>query len=104
MLTFAIGGMEDHVHILFRLPPTLTLAKSVSLLKANSAKWMNERGARFAWQQGYGAFSVSSSNVAVVIRYIDTQEEHHRKKTFEEEFVALLRKHGVQFDPRYVLG
>ena len=104
MLAFAIGGMEDHVHTLFRLPPTLTLAKAVNLLKSNSSTWMNELGPRFAWQEGYGAFSVSSSNVAAVIEYIDTQERHHRNKTFEEEFVALLRKHKVAFDPKYVLG
>ena len=104
MLTFAIGGMEDHVHILFRLPPTLTLVRAVTLVKANTSKWINEKGKRFAWQEGYGAFSVSSSNVSTVVKYIDSQEAHHRKRGFEQEFVGLLKKHGVQFDPKYVLG
>jgi putative transposase len=104
VLAFAVGGMDDHFHILFRLPPTLTLAKAVTTLKSNSSKWMNERVSGFNWQKGYGAFSVSSSNVAVVIKYIDSQEAHHRKWTFEQEFIALLKKHGVPYDPKYVLG
>ena len=104
ILAFAVGGIGDHVHILFRLPPTMTLARAVTLLKSNSSKWLNEKGIRFAWQQGYGAFSVSSSNVSTVIRYIDNQEAHHRKISFEDEFIALLNKHGVKFDPKYVLG
>jgi len=104
MLAFAVGGMEDHVHLLFRLPPTMTMARAVTLLKSNSSKWIRERGTKFAWQQGYGAFSVSSSNVAAVIKYIDTQEAHHRKLTYEQEIIALLKKHGVQFDPKFVLG
>jgi putative transposase len=104
MVCFAVGGMEDHVHTLFRLPPTISLAKAINLLKANSSKWMTERGTRFAWQKGYGAFSVSSSSIPAVIKYIDNQEAHHRKRSFEEEFIALLRKHGVEYDPRYVLG
>jgi REP element-mobilizing transposase RayT len=105
MLTFAIGGMEDHVHALFRLPPTMTLARAVNLLKVNSSKWMNEQqSTRFGWQKGYGAFSVSSSNIAKVVKYIDNQEAHHRKRTFEEEYIALLKMHGVSFDPKYVFG
>ncbi len=104
MLPFAIGGMEDHMHLLFRLPPTITLSKSVSVLKANSSKWMREHGTKFAWQEGYGAFSVSSSNVNGVIKYIHEQELHHRKNTFEQEFIALLKKHGVPYDPKYVFG
>lgn len=104
MIAFAVGGMEDHIHVLFRLPPTMTLAKAVTLLKSNSSKWMRERGTKFAWQEGYGAFSVSSSSLQAVIDYIDTQDEHHKKLSFEQEFVVLLRKHGVKFDPRRVLG
>jgi len=96
-----MGGTENHVHILFHLPPKLALAKAVALLKANSSKWMGER---FSWQEGYGAFSVSSSNLDQVGRYIQNQEAHHRKTTFEDEFRALLRKHGVEFDIEYVLG
>jgi len=104
MLAFAIGGMEDHVHLLFRLPPTITLAHAISVIKANSSKWMREHGARFAWQKGYGAFSVSSSKVSAVIRYIDTQEHHHRRRSYEQEFKALLDKHGVEYDPKLIFG
>jgi putative transposase len=103
MLTFAIGGMPDHIHLLFRLPPRLALVRAVTLIKSNSSKWMNEHGKRFAWQEGYGAFSVSSSNISTVIQYIDGQEAHHRKRSFETEFIALLKKHNVKFDPKYVL-
>ena len=104
MLAFAIGGMEDHVHLLFRLPPTITLAHAISVIKANSSRWMREHGTRFAWQKGYGAFSVSSSNVSAVIRYIDTQEHHHRRRSYEQEFKALLDKRGVEYDPKLVFG
>lgn len=104
LLPFAVGGMENHLHLLFRLPPTITLAHAVTLVKSNSSKWIRERGKKFAWQEGYGAFSVSSSNVAAVIKYIDNQEAHHRKIGFEGEFIALLKKHGVAYDPKYVLG
>ena len=102
MTVFAVAGMADHIHILFRLPPSLSLVRAVTLIKSNSSKWMRETKKTFAWQKGYGAFSVSSSNVSTVIRYIDQQEAHHKKKSFEDEFVALLKKHGVDFDPRYV--
>ena len=103
-LVIANGGMEDHVHLLIQLPPALALAKAVLLLKSNSSKWMNERGTRLSWQEGYGAFSVSASNINAVTRYIENQEMHHRKISYEQEFVALLRKHGIEFDPKYVLG
>jgi putative transposase len=104
ILAFAVGGIDDHIHILFRLPPTITLSRAVALVKSNTSKWIKERGIRFSWQEGYGAFSVSSSNVSAVIKYIHNQEARHRKMTFEQEFIALLKKHGVEFDPRYVLG
>lgn len=96
--------MEDHIHLLFRLPPTMTLANAVTLVKSNTSKWIRQQNKGFAWQEGYGAFAVSSSNVAAVIKYIDTQEAHHRKISFEDEFVALLKKHGIPFDPKYVFG
>jgi putative transposase len=104
LLTFAVGGMEDHMHILFRLPPTMALAEAVALVKSNSSKWLGELGKDFAWQEGYGAFSVSSSKINSVIRYIDNQEEHHRKVSFEDEFITLLNKHGIDYDPKYVFG
>lgn len=96
--------MEDHIHILLQIPPVLTLSKAVATIKANSSRWAGEEGHKFAWQQGYGAFSVSASIIPVVVQYIQNQEEHHKKMDFETEFVALLKKHGVEFDPKYVLG
>jgi REP element-mobilizing transposase RayT len=100
----ANGGSEDHVHLLIQLPPMLSLAKAVSLLRANSSMWMNEHGVRFGWQEGYGAFSVSASNLNAVEPYIANQAKHHRKMSFEDEFVALLKKHGIRFDPKHVFG
>jgi putative transposase len=103
-LVIANGGMEDHVHFLIQLHPMLALSKAIALLKANSSKRMNEHGTRFGWQEGYGAFSVSASNLDAVVRYIQDQERHHRKMTFENEFVGLLNKHGIEFDPQHVFG
>ena len=104
MIAFAVGGIEDHIHVLFRLAPTITLVRAVTLIKSNSSKWMGEQGIKFSWQEGYGAFSVSSSLLATVIKYVDNQEAHHRKFTFEQEYIAMLKKQGVPFDPRHVLG
>ncbi len=104
MISIAIGGAGNHVHILFHLSPKLALAKAVQLLKANSSKWLSDQGINFAWQEGYGAFSVSSSNLDQVARYIRNQEAHHRKFNFEEEFRALLKKHHVDYDPDYIFG
>ncbi len=91
----AIGGTEDHVHLLIALPPKLSLADAVRVVKANSSKWMSENGHWFSWQEGYAAFSVSASNLAAVCEYIRTQEEHHQGRTFEKELEALLLKHGI---------
>lgn len=91
----AIGGTEDHVHVLMTLPPKIAVAHAVRVIKANSSKWMNESGHLFAWQQGYGVFSVSVSNLEAVIDYIARQAEHHRKRSFEDEFREFLRKHGI---------
>jgi REP-associated tyrosine transposase len=104
MIAFAVGGIEDHMHVLFRLAPTITLVRAVTLIKSNSSKWMGEKGIKFAWQEGYGAFSVSSSLLASVIKYVDNQEAHHRKFTFEQEYTAMLKKQGIRFDPRHVFG
>jgi putative transposase len=104
MTALAIGGTENHMHILLCLPPALALAKAVQLIKANSSKWISEQGIQFAWQEGYGAFSVSSSNLEGVTRYIRNQEAHHRKFNFEDEFRSLLKKHGAEYDPEYVFG
>jgi putative transposase len=99
----AVGGTEDHVHILIHLPPKISLAKAVLLLKSNSSKWMNEV-TEFSWQEGYSAFSVSLSNLDAVIRYIRNQRQHHRKLGFERELRAILQKQGVAYDPRDLAG
>jgi REP-associated tyrosine transposase len=100
----AVGGTDDHVHLLIQIPAPMSLAKAVLTIKANSSRWAHDQGHRLAWQQGYGAFSVSASVVPVVIRYIRNQEERHKKIGFDAEFLALLRKHGIEFDAKYVLG
>jgi putative transposase len=95
------GGTADHVHLLFVLPAPYSLAHAVQKLKGSSSRWM---GRTFRWQEGYGAFSVSPSQIPVVKEYIQNQEQHHRKRSFEEEFLALLRSCGIAFDPNYVSG
>jgi putative transposase len=100
----AVGGMEDHIHFLIQVPPSVSVAKAVLAIKSNSSRWAHEEGHEFAWQQGYGAFSVSRSLVPSVVRYIQNQKAHHKKMSFDEEFLALLKKHGVEFDPRFVFG
>ena len=100
----AIGGIEDHIHLLLQFPATIAISEAIKTIKANSSGWMSDEIGKFAWQQGYGAFSVSKSNIAAVVRYIQNQEKHHKKMGFEEEFKALLEKHGIEFDPKYVFG
>jgi putative transposase len=100
----AIGGADDHLHLLIQLPPTLPLAKAVSAIKSNSSRWAHENGYDFAWQEGYSAFSVSHSLLTAAARYIRNQKAHHQTMAFEAEFLALLKKHAVVFDPKYVLG
>jgi len=102
MATLAVGGTENHVHALVVLPPTVAVAKAVQELKGNSSKWMNEIGRGFRWQRGYGAFSVSESGKDAVVAYFRGQAEHHRKWTFEQEYVSLLKKYKIEYDPRYV--
>jgi putative transposase len=95
------GGIENHVHVLMALPATGSLAHAIQKLKGSSSRWM---GSGFSWQEGYGAFSVSPSQVEVVQKYIRNQEAHHRKRTFEEEFLVLLKSCGIAYDPQYVFG
>ncbi len=99
-----VGGVEDHLHVLIRQSRTRTIADLVSSLKVESSKWVkaNQQNPLFCWQFGYGAFSVSQSNVDAVIDYIASQREHHAKHTFQDEFRALLSKHKVAWDERYV--
>ena len=99
----AINGPGDHVHILAGLKATHMLSEVLRQVKRGSSLWIHQHGiSRFEWQEGYGAFTVSPSHLNAVKRYIANQEEHHRKKTFEEEYVALLRLSGVEFDERYL--
>lgn len=100
-----INGVADHAHLLLSVPPKLAVAELVGKVKANSSKWVNEdtRWGRFAWQQGYSVFSVSHSQEDVVRAYIERQEEHHRKLSFSDELLAMLEKHKVEFDPRFVM-
>ena len=98
-----VGGVEDHVHILAGLSRTTSLAELIKNLKTSSTKIVKNKGhSHFSWQSGYGAFSVSHSAKESVITYIASQEIHHRKMTFQEEFRTFLRKHGIAFDERYV--
>jgi putative transposase len=98
------GGTANHAHLLLALPATMPGAKAVQVLKPNSSRWLNEHGFDFDWQEGYGAFSVSASNVPAVKEYIEHQAEHHAKHTFEDEFVSWLRKSGVEYDPQFLFG
>ena len=100
-----IGGVEDHVHLLIAMPPTLSLSETLKQIKGASSGWMKEtfpncRG--FGWQDGYGAFTVSKSQMSEVEDYIGGQREHHRIKSFAEEYRAFLDKHGVEYDERYL--
>jgi REP element-mobilizing transposase RayT len=100
-----VNGPRDHVHMLFDQPRTLSIATVMEKVNANSSGWVKERWPErryFGRQAGYAAFSVSKSHVEQVKRYISNQEEHHRKVTFQEELVAFLKKHGIEYDPRYV--
>ena len=103
-ILLTIGGTSDHVHLLAKLPPTIAVSDLLRLINTNSSRWLNERGdvRYFEWQAGYSAFSVSESQVDRVRQYIQAQEQHHRTITFREEYLAMLRKHNIEFDERYV--
>jgi putative transposase len=100
-----IGGVEDHVHLLLSLPANTPISKAMQLIKGGSSKWVHEtfpEQRMFSWQEEYGAFSVSVSQLDAVSHYIQGQSEHHRKLTFQEEFVALLKKHRIEYDPKFL--
>ena len=98
-----IGGVEDHIHALFNLSRTWCIADVVEAVKTSTSKWIKTQGVRqFSWQSGYGAFSVSRSNIEAVEHYIRNQREHHRRQDFKDEFRGLLKKHDVEYDEGYV--
>ncbi len=100
-----VGGGADHVHIVTTLPRTVSQAEFIEQMKKTSSKWIKALDARyrgFFWQRGYGAFSVSLSQLDTVLDYVKAQQQHHRTRTFQEEYRELLRKHGIDFDERYV--
>jgi putative transposase len=104
ILAHSIGGAADHIHLLIQLPQTLPLAKAVLTIKTNSSRWAHTQNHKFAWQEGYAAFSVSASQVPTVVRYIQNQSAHHKKMSFAAEFLTLLKKHNIPFDPKFALA
>lgn len=107
MTALQVGGVEDHIHALVMAPPSYAPGQIAQFLKGDSSKWIHEEFPilrDFAWQDGYGAFTVSKSNLGAVIDYIQNQRAHHRKKTFQEEYLDFLQKHGIDYDERYVWG
>jgi putative transposase len=107
MQAVAVGGYRDHMHLCLEIPADLALARAMQLIKGGSSKWIHEmfpelRG--MSWQDGYAGFSVSESLQPRVVEYIEGQAEHHAKHSFEDEFIAFLKKHHIEYDPRFVLG
>ena len=100
---YGINGTTDHVHMLISLPANVSVSEAMRFIKSNSSGWVHDKWQRaFAWQLGYGAFSVSKSNVPEVLKYIAKQEAHHRRISFRDEFVDFLQKHEIQYDKRYI--
>lgn len=107
MTALQVGGVDDHIHALIKAPPTFAPSKIAQLLKGGSSLWMRTEFPelrQFAWQDGYGAFTVNKSIVAGVERYIQNQREHHHKMSFQEEYLEFLKKHGVDYNERYLWG
>jgi putative transposase len=102
---YRVGGMADHVHLALQLSRTVTVAKCVETLKTSSTKWLKTQSpalAKFAWQSGYGAFSVGAANLQNVVQYIENQETHHAKRTFQDELRLFLKEYGIEYDERYL--
>lgn len=102
---YAIGGVEDHIHILVSIKPNISISDLVRDIKANSSKWINQKGVlpgKFQWQEGFGAFSYAQSQLDTVIAYVNNQEEHHKKKTFKDEYLGLLQKFKIEYDEKYL--
>jgi REP element-mobilizing transposase RayT len=106
MKALSVGGVEDHVHLLLSLPANVALSTAMQKIKSAASKWLHEKWgqAEFEWQEGYGAFSIGISQVPDALTYIEGQTEHHRHRDFDEEYLAFLKKHEIEYDPRYVLG
>ena len=107
MVAYAIGGTEDHIHILLSLPATISSSRAIQLIKSGSSKWIHETfpdKSDFAWQTGYAAFSVGKSTTEKVVQYIQNQEEHHKMVTFQQEYLSFLNSSGINYDERYVWG
>ena len=101
-----VGGVADHVHLLLSMPTTLPIAKAIQLIKGGSSAWIHQNFRQlrnFSWQEGYGAFSVGISQIPETIAYIENQEEHHRTRTFREEYLVILKRHGLDFEEKYAL-
>jgi len=101
-----VGGMDDHAHLLLSLPSTMAVATAMREIKSSSSQWIHESCnlSSFAWQEGYGAFSIGSAQIEATAAYIANQAEHHRKRDFQSEFLAMLMKQGIAYDPRFVWG
>jgi putative transposase len=106
MKSIRVGGTANHVHMALHIPASMNIAKALQLIKGGSSKWLNEHPlpTRFEWQEGYGAFSIGVAQLAPTVTYIDGQEEHHRKRSYEEEYVSFLNRHRIEYDERYVSG
>jgi REP element-mobilizing transposase RayT len=106
MKALGVGGMEDHVHILLSLPSSMPISTAMREIKSASSRWMHETCGQegFEWQEGYGAFSIGWAQVEGTLAYIARQKEHHRKRDFQGEFIAFLKKHRIEYDARYVWG
>ena len=107
MIALQVGGVEDHIHALVTAPPTIAPCQIAQFLKGDSSKWIHEEFStlgNFGWQDGYAAFTVSKSDIPRVIKYIQNQRLHHRKKTFQEEYLEFLHAKGIDYDERYLWG
>ena len=106
MKALAVGGTDDHAHLLLSLPSTLTIAGAMRKIKGGSSLWLHEScGLKgFEWQKGYGAFTIGWSQTEATVAYIAGQTEHHRKRDFQAEFLSILKRHRIEYDPRYVWG
>ncbi|MBK6836490.1 MAG: IS200/IS605 family transposase [Bacteroidetes bacterium] len=104
---FSINGVADHIHILVSIGPDYSISNLVKDIKVNSTKWINEKKfviGKFQWQEGFGAFSVSQSQISKVATYIDNQEEHHKKTTFKQEYIDFLKSYNIEYDEKYIFN